>query len=151
MTPSYCLDTNVLLLLVRGKEAGTAIEAAFGLMASPYLHTLSIVTHGEILALADRNKWVPAKLEVLNKALEQFVTIDISGRRIVDAYRQIESFNASFPGGAVSMGKNDIWIAASAIISGLDLITTDGDFRHLDRALLKVHRVDPNSGKVISL
>ena len=145
MTPSYCLDTNVLLLLLRGKEAGIAIEAAFGLMASPYLHTLSIVTHGEILALVDRSKWGAAKLSALNKALEEFVTIDIAGRRIVEAYRQIETFNAAFKGGAVKMGKNDIWIAASAIVSGLDLITTDRDFRHLDGVLLKVHRLDPNS------
>lgn len=40
------------------------------------------------------------------------------------------------------MGKNDIWIASSAIeIEGV-IITMDKDFQHLDEVLCKVHYID---------
>ncbi len=29
------------------------------------------------------------------------------------------------------MGKNDLWIAATASVTGVTLMTTDGDFDHL--------------------
>lgn len=35
------------------------------------------------------------------------------------------------PEGARNMGKNDLWIAASAKAAGATLLTTDGDFDHL--------------------
>lgn len=40
------------------------------------------------------------------------------------------------------MGKNDIWIAATAIAMQADLITCDKDFLHLDGEMLKVHYLD---------
>lgn len=36
------------------------------------------------------------------------------------------------------MGKNDIWIAATASVFNLTLVTTDKDFEHLDGVYLKV-------------
>ena len=39
------------------------------------------------------------------------------------------------------MGKNDLWIAATASILGAQLITTDADFDHLGGTFLKVGRV----------
>lgn len=37
------------------------------------------------------------------------------------------------------MGKNDLWIAATAITYNIPLITTDADFDHLD-GLLQLER-----------
>jgi predicted nucleic acid-binding protein len=130
-------------LLVRGKQAGRRIDEAFGLSTSPFQHTISIVTHGEILVLSDRNRWGDGKQAVLTRALHEFVTIDISGERIVQAYREVERISAAVPNGAVQMGKNDVWIAATAIVAGQPLITTDGDFSHLNGVLLEVLRVSP--------
>lgn len=31
----------------------------------------------------------------------------------------------------ITMGKNDLWIAAVAYVTGFELITTDADFDHL--------------------
>ena len=53
-------------------------------------------------------------------------------------YVDIETYsNKSNPtrvkeGSAVKMGKNDIWIAATAKITNSKLITSDNDFDHLD-------------------
>lgn len=143
MTQSYCLDSNIVLALIRGRQLGKKIDEAFGLSSSPHFHTLSIVSHGELLALADRNNWGGGKLAVLERALKEFVTVDVAGTKIVEAYRQIEFLNAATPSGAVKMGKNDIWIAATAMIVQQPLITTDHDFDHLNSKLLKVFWVDP--------
>jgi predicted nucleic acid-binding protein len=43
------------------------------------------------------------------------------------------------------MGKNDLWIAASAAESGSLLITTDHDFDHLAPAHLSVWWLDPEA------
>ena len=40
------------------------------------------------------------------------------------------------------MGKNDIWIAATASVMDAPLITTDGDYDHLDSVYLSVLRID---------
>jgi tRNA(fMet)-specific endonuclease VapC len=140
--PSFCLDTNIPLILVRGKALAKRIDEQFGLSIAPFQHTISIVTHGELYALSDRLGWGAAKVVVLQRALREFVTVDVAGKRIVEAYRDIERFNAAVPVGAVKMGKNDIWIAATAIVTGQALITTDKDFLHLNGKLLQVFWVD---------
>jgi tRNA(fMet)-specific endonuclease VapC len=40
------------------------------------------------------------------------------------------------------MGKNDLWIAATASVYGLSLITADLDFNHLAPAFLNLELVD---------
>lgn len=145
MIRSYCLDTTIILLLLRGRELGKSIDQTFGLSAAPYLHTISIVTHGELRVLCDRNGWERAKKLALDKALLEFVTVDIAGSQIVEAYRRVEEANVAIPAGSQNMGKNDVWIAATAIVAGLPVLTTDKDFNHLNGNLLDVHYVDPQS------
>jgi len=41
------------------------------------------------------------------------------------------------------MGKNDLWIAATARTTGATLLTTDKDFDHFDPALLPQEWIDP--------
>ncbi|MBI4567661.1 MAG: hypothetical protein HY719_04610 [Planctomycetes bacterium] len=64
------------------------------------------------------------------------------------AYVEIDIFSKKRPGGAVNMGKNDIWIAAVAKVADVPLLTTDRDFEHLHGNLLKRHFIDPKTGKV---
>lgn len=40
------------------------------------------------------------------------------------------------------MGKNDLWIAATASVTNTTLITTDKDFVHLDNVYLKLVSVE---------
>ena len=39
------------------------------------------------------------------------------------------------------MGKNDLWIAATAFALDVPLMTTDGDFDHLNDTFLKVLKI----------
>jgi predicted nucleic acid-binding protein len=137
------LDTNIVLLLLRGKELGRSIDQTFGLSAAPYLHTLSIVTHAELRVLGDRKGWQQNKKLALDKALQDFVMVEVAGGEMVEAYRVVEHANASFANGHRVMGQNDIWIAATAMVTGLPVLTTDQDFNHLNGSLLEVRYIDP--------
>lgn len=50
--------------------------------------------------------------------------------------------NAPPPKPAVPMGKNDLWVAATAHASGAILLSTDRDFQQLDRVWLRYEHVD---------
>jgi len=41
------------------------------------------------------------------------------------------------------MGKNDLWIAATAHVVDATILTTDKDFDHLASEFLKCQRIDP--------
>ncbi len=58
----------------------------------------------------------------------------------VDAYSQAKHPDYAPPVAftARNMGKNDLWIAATAFLFGLPLVTTDHDFDHLHPHLIKV-------------
>lgn len=40
------------------------------------------------------------------------------------------------------MGKNDLWIAATASVLNLELLTTDSDFDHLGGKYLKLNKIN---------
>ena len=42
------------------------------------------------------------------------------------------------------MGKNDLWITATGIMSNATLVTTDGDFDRLDPLFLTVDQISPD-------
>lgn len=52
---SYVLDTGILLALARGNELGKRIAQKYGLLQPGVRPIISIVSHGEIWALARRN------------------------------------------------------------------------------------------------
>ncbi|MEL7118171.1 MAG: hypothetical protein AAFO07_01980 [Bacteroidota bacterium] len=56
----------------------------------------------------------------------------------IDAFSQgkIDQSNSKFS--SRNMGKNDIWIAATASVFDLKLVTTDKDFNHLDGKYLEL-------------
>lgn len=41
------------------------------------------------------------------------------------------------------MGKNDLWIASTAALLGLTLVTTDADFQHLSEIFLELRQIEP--------
>lgn len=145
MSQSYVLDTSVLLALIRGKALGTYIDEAFGLRGSLHRQVVSIVTHAELLVLADRNQWGSEKRSSLERALENLVVIPIDGTSLLQAYVSISAADRAATDGARNMGKNDIWIAATALHTELPLLTTDRDFRFLHDNPLRVMWIDPSS------
>ncbi len=57
MPPVYLLDTNVVLHLVRGSALGQHLASTFGLLDAVNRPLVSVVTHGELIVIADRNGW----------------------------------------------------------------------------------------------
>jgi tRNA(fMet)-specific endonuclease VapC len=145
MSELYLLDTNVVLMLVRGGPLGEFIDATFGLRTGKRRPVISVVTHGEVRVLASRNNWGTAKLTTLQDTLDALVTVDINVAEVIDAYVEIDIYSQQHPDGARNMGKNDLWIAACAKASGATLLTIDKDFDHLDPGLLTVKYIDPSS------
>ena len=105
---------------------------------------ISVVTVGEMNSLARKWGWGANKLAALDQMLGQVVWVDISHPDILSAYGELDdvSDQAGRP-----MGKNDLWIAATAKVSGLTLLTTD--FDHLHPAHLTRIRVDDQTGAAI--
>ena len=144
-TTLYLLDTSVLLALVRGNELGRYIRHSFFLEIPAVRSFVSIVSHGEIWAMAERHNWQSKKREILDRMLESFVTVDLNAREIVQAYIEIDKLNLSVKKGARQLSHNDMWIAATAKASNATLLTTDQDFLHLHPHYLVVAYVDPKS------
>lgn len=141
----YLLDTSVLLALVRGKELGKFILHTYALETPSVRSVISIVTHGEIWALAERNAWQTGKRAALKKMLDNLVTIDLNAGDIVNAYIEVDKLNRAFTSGARQLSDNDMWIAATAKAANAVLLTTDKDFLHLHPQFLSVQYVEPDS------
>lgn len=75
--------------------------------------------------------------------IESFDLIDRYAE--IDAYSQGKLADKPLPGGMSSrnMGKNDIWIAATASVTKSVLVTTDTDFEHLNGVYLDYIFINP--------
>src|SRR5258705_13018366 len=87
--PVYLLDTNVVLYLVRGGPVGKYLATTFGLRDTVNRPLVSIVTHGELGVLADRNNWGGEKRTTLRSGLESLVTIDLNDKAVLEAYAAV--------------------------------------------------------------
>lgn len=139
----YLFDTNILVHLIRGKTAGLGMVASFGLQSGYGQCVISVVTVGEMYALARKWNWGPQKVADLERLLAQIVWVDINHLDILSVYGELD-YESEVIGRR--MGKNDLWIAATAKVSGADLLTTDGDFDHLHPFHLTRIRADPQTG-----
>lgn len=72
--------------------------------------------------------------------------MDINHPDILSAYGELDDVcnRAGRP-----LGKNDVWIAATAKVSGSTLLTTDADFDYLTPTHLTRVRVDEKTGNAI--
>lgn len=136
----YVIDTNVVLAYARHGALSRNIEAIYGLVAAPLLTTLSIVTEGEIRVIAARQGWGAARRRHLTLLLSAFTRVNLDTPGVLDAYVSIDVYSGSV---GRTMGKNDLWIAATASATGAILLTTDKDFDHLDGVFLSRIWIDP--------
>jgi predicted nucleic acid-binding protein len=144
----YLLDTNILVHLLRNNDLGKYLATTYGLstLTNPFI--LSVVTVGELYSLAIRFGWGAVKRTALDAILNNFTWVDISDRQILTAYGEIDAWSQA---NGRKMGKNDVWIAATARVTNTTVLTTDTDFDHLHPVHTsrpwRVDRewVDPNS------
>ena len=142
----FLLDTNILVHFVRNDTYIRQVEQQFSLFAPENATFISIVSVGEIRSLAFLFGWGKAKLERMNLFLQALRPFPIDREDLAAAYADIDAYSQCyhpiFPSPASqtsrNMGKNDLWIAATAMLLNATLLTTDTDFTHLSPQFLQV-------------
>lgn len=139
----YLLDTNILLAYVRWQALAQYIEATYQLGTRQPTPIISIVSEAEIRVLAVQNQWGAFKRRMLEEKMLDFLSIvPIPYKDVLAAYIEVDDYSRR--NGRV-MGKNDVWIAATARVEQATILTTDRDFDHLHPHLVLREYVDPNS------
>jgi tRNA(fMet)-specific endonuclease VapC len=138
----YLLDTNVVVALVRNNQLGQHIDQRYELSTGFHRSAISIVTVGEMYSLASQFGWGQQKQTDLQAILDEIVWIDINHHDVLQAYGEIDA--ASKRDGN-AMGKNDVWIAATAKASRMTLLTTDRDFDYAHPRFVQRIWIDPES------
>jgi tRNA(fMet)-specific endonuclease VapC len=149
----HLLDTNVLIALTRAGPLGQFIDRTYQPRTARFKPIISVVSVGEMLSLARQFAWGPAKRAEMTALLDNIVVQDINAPEILAAYAEIDHASRRL---GRAMGKNDVWIAATALVTGATLLTTDRDFEHLsapaasaqpDMPAIRMAWIDPNIGK----
>ncbi|MER0440336.1 type II toxin-antitoxin system VapC family toxin [Emticicia sp. W12TSBA100-4] len=127
------LDTNIIIGYIR-KD-----------VSCPPERFISIITVGELKAFAIKSKWGVEKQSRLNNYLKTLQVLDID-EKISNIYAEIDAFSQGLHPekkltiSSRNMGKNDLWIAATAFFFDIPLQTTDNDFDHLTEFGLKLDK-----------
>ena len=145
---NYLIDTNILVIYVRDTDLTRRLEENLRLLTGRNNLVISVVSIGEIKSIAKQNKWGEKRVRRLIEILSQFLIADINVEDIIESYSEIDTYSqGKLEGKATSftsrnMGKNDLWIAATASTLNLELITTDKDFDHLNEEYLQLKWID---------
>lgn len=145
----FLLDTGIVLGYARSAGYAEYVEKKFDIFANTPL--VSVVSKGEIYSLALQRNWGTNKLKLLDELLRTLPVVDINHDQIIRRYAEIDTYSLGrssvkpLPQGqtARQMGKNDLWIEATASVLRGTLLTTDHDFDHLDKVFVDVVYIDP--------
>lgn len=146
------IDTCVLIHIIRGKETANSCIKAIEQFDSQSNIIISVVSYAEIESFAIQHHWGATKMQTVKNQLNRVTCIDInpSDTDLLAAYAQIDAYSNkkgmdkrgdSLLGAARRMGKNDLWIAATAYALDIPLMTTDNDFDHLNRSFLSLIKI----------
>lgn len=142
------MDTNVLIIYSRSANIARRIERDHQLFDGSNDLAISVVTIGEINSLIAQYDYGKRREKSIQNMLDKLLEIDINIRKILDLYGQIDAYSQGKlkdkKGNFTSrnMGKNDLWIAATASAFDMVLVTTDQDFDHLDGEFIKLKYID---------
>jgi tRNA(fMet)-specific endonuclease VapC len=146
------IDTCVFIHIVRDTDTGRKCIEALEKYDEAANVIVSVATKAELESFIAQSNWGKAKIERLNKILEEITYIDISNadQILIDSYTEIDAFSKRkikdksgnlLDGSARKMGKNDLWIAATAYSLDIPLMTTDGDFDHLNGSMMNIMKI----------
>ena len=150
---NYILDTNLVLTYLRDNLQARNLEKDLKLLSGKYNLIFSVVSVGELRSIAKRNNWGSKRIDAMFDILSDFLIADINVEDIIERYAEIDVFSQGRLSGkrvdftARNMGKNDLWIAATASVLGIELITADKDFEDLNGKYLKLKLIDLNDYK----
>lgn len=135
----FVLDTNILLHYVRQSELAQEVERELNLLSQNAIPMIASVSIDEMEGFVQRQEWGQAKINRLKKLVEKIAVIDIAAAddQLMNAYATLWNYSKNaLPGDklgkSIGIGQNDVWIAA--------LVTTDGDFDHLNGKWITVHK-----------
>jgi len=142
----YLLDTGILVHYTRQSKLYQEIDMKERLSAPDCVPLVSVTTQAEIISLGIQLNWGTQKLQAIQSFFTKLIVIDInsSDKDLLTAYAEIDAYSKGrLPGrpltsSAKIMGKNDIWIAATAKVANATLLTIDGDFDHLNGTFINV-------------
>lgn len=146
---NYVLDTSLIIHLVRRSDTWKFIDLTFDPLGAGNRTHLCFASVAEILSLAAKLGWGEKKMTELIALFSQVSIIGTAGDpndKLLRSYIAIDTYSQgkhpalSLPKGltARNMGKNDLWIAATAHALDATLLTTDRDFSHLDAVFCEV-------------
>jgi tRNA(fMet)-specific endonuclease VapC len=143
---NFLYDTNIILGIIRSKKTNELTDFLNPLDKSVYI---SVVVEAELKSIALQKNWGKDKTDKLDYYLDRFSLIEVT-KSIINTYSQIDSFSQHKNPNISeyefdtprNMGKNDLWIASTAALLGLELFTTDSDFLHLHKTFLEVRLID---------
>ena len=144
----YLLDTNIIIIYSKSREKARKIEADHRIFAVENNLALSVVSYAEIRSLIHQFKIGDNRRLAINKLLDRTSRLGISYEEIIERYEEIDAYSQGrhqslpSPFSARNMGKNDLWIAATASAFDITLVTTDRDFDHLHNVFVKLKFID---------
>ena len=142
--PAYLLDTGIVLLATRASNASKVIDAQFALSASSFRPAICEVSVGELLAFSNANHWGERRKAALMERLKTSLILPIAHPGVHQRWADMQS---TLQGAGVTVGQNDLWIAAVASVTGLTVLSTDKDFKRLViHGLVQAVVVDPKTG-----
>lgn len=149
----FLLDTSIIIGFLKNDSLFRLYKRKLDL-ANKNMY-ISSVTKGEILALINRLGWSAKKMEVIFSVLADVISIDVEFENEplhkvyadIDAFCRCKKVREHQLKKGVTMGKNDIWIAASAVSTDAVLVTMDKDFNHLNGVFLPVLYIEPPTDK----
>jgi tRNA(fMet)-specific endonuclease VapC len=145
----YILDTNIILGYLRRSPFASFVETNYAPFTSPNISAISTITLGELSSFGYRNSWSEERKKKLAEILHKIPRIDIGREEIIEIYGEIQTFSQGkhptkkLGASSRNTGENDLWIAATTAAAKATLITTDGDFDHLNVLFFPVIKVDP--------
>lgn len=147
---NFILDTNIFLYILKDATFESYFNQKFDFDNSENGFWTSVVVIGELESIALQRKWGYLKMKNLKGLLSEVQTLDINSEDIIIRYAEIDAFSQGnldkkpLPSGisARNMGKNDLWIAATASVAKAVLISSDQDFVHLHQSFLSFEYID---------
>lgn len=120
----YLLDTNIVLHATRqDSPVSAALDSQFQLSQLSFRPAVCEVSIGELWAFA--RSWGERRRDLLRSTIDELLVIPIGKEAIYLRWAELYS-HARVHGLPIQNDHNDVWIAATAHVTGLRLLSADG-------------------------
>ena len=139
----YLLDTSAIMHFIKGDAVFKYLTQTLDILNTENQLSISIVTHAELRSIMNREP-LDRKKQIHYDMIFPLCKVIPIDENIVSTYVEIDTFSYGLHTTKVleepveKMGKNDLWIAATAHALDMQLITIDSDFNHLDGEFIKL-------------